>query len=74
VRHFQTVEEIDLAPTDYFLFPKLKFPLKGRYFKTVEDSDKVKYPEEHIQVYTHVTSYNKRWFIWQWTNWKALLT
>ena len=27
----------DLAPTDYFLFPKLKFSLKGRYFQTVEE-------------------------------------
>ena len=27
----------DLAPADYFLFPKLKFPLKGRHFQTVED-------------------------------------
>jgi hypothetical protein len=27
----------DLAPTDYFLFPKLKFSLKGRHFQTVEE-------------------------------------
>ena len=27
----------DLAPADYFLFPKLKFSLKGRYFQTVEE-------------------------------------
>ena len=27
----------DLAPADYFLFPKLKFSLKGRHFQTVED-------------------------------------
>jgi len=24
----------DLAPADYFLFPKIKFPLKGRHFQT----------------------------------------
>jgi len=27
----------DLAPADYFLFPKLKLSLKGRNFQTVED-------------------------------------
>jgi hypothetical protein len=25
------------APVDYLLFPKLKFPLKGRNFQTVEE-------------------------------------
>ena len=27
----------DLAPADYFLFPKSKFSLKGRHFQTVEE-------------------------------------
>jgi len=27
----------DLAPADYFLFPKFKFPLKGPHFQTVEE-------------------------------------
>jgi hypothetical protein len=27
----------DLAPADYLLFPKLKFPLKGRHFQTLEE-------------------------------------
>ena len=27
----------DLAPADYFLFPKLKISLKGRHFQTVEE-------------------------------------
>jgi histone-lysine N-methyltransferase SETMAR len=27
----------DLSPPDFFLFPKLKFTLKGRRFQTVED-------------------------------------
>ena len=27
----------DLAPADYFLFPKLKFSLKGRHFQTMEE-------------------------------------
>ena len=27
----------DLAPADYFLFPKLKFSLKGRNFQTVKE-------------------------------------
>ena len=27
----------DLAPADYFLFPKFKFPLKGQHFQTVEE-------------------------------------
>jgi len=27
----------DLAPADYFLFPKFKFPLKGRHFQTLEE-------------------------------------
>jgi len=27
----------DLAPANYFLFPKLKFSLKGRHFQTVEE-------------------------------------
>jgi len=28
----------DLAPCDFFLFPKMKFKLKGRRFDTIEDS------------------------------------
>ena len=27
----------DLAPANYFLFPKLKFSLKGQHFQTVEE-------------------------------------
>ena len=27
----------DLAPANYFLFPKFRFPLKGRHFQTVEE-------------------------------------
>jgi len=27
----------DLAPADYYLFPKLKFSLTGRHFQTVEE-------------------------------------
>jgi len=27
----------DLAPADYFLFPKLKLSLKGQHFQTVEE-------------------------------------
>jgi len=27
----------DLAPADYFLFPKLKFSLKWQHFQTVEE-------------------------------------
>ena len=27
----------DLSPCDYFLFPKLKLPLKGRHFEDVQD-------------------------------------
>jgi len=27
----------DLAPADYFLFPKLRFSLKERHFQTVEE-------------------------------------
>ena len=27
----------DLSPSDYFLFPKLKLPLKGRLFEDVQD-------------------------------------
>ena len=27
----------DLSPHDYFLFPKLKLPLKGRLFEDVQD-------------------------------------
>jgi len=27
----------DLAPANYFLFPKFKFPLKGRHLQTVEE-------------------------------------
>ena len=27
----------DLAPADYYLFPKLKFSLIGRHFQTVEE-------------------------------------
>jgi len=30
----------DLSPCDYFLFPKLKFHLKGRHFGTVENIEK----------------------------------
>ena len=28
----------DLSPCDYFLFPKLKLPLKGRLFEDVQDN------------------------------------
>ena len=28
---------LDLAPADYFLFPRFKFPLKERHFQTVEE-------------------------------------
>ena len=31
----------DLSPCDSFLFPKLKFHLKGRYFGTMDDIQKV---------------------------------
>jgi len=31
----------DMSPCDFFLFPKLKFHLKGRHFGTVENIDKV---------------------------------
>lgn len=27
----------DLAPCDFFLFPKMKFKLKGRRFDTIEE-------------------------------------
>jgi hypothetical protein len=27
----------DLAPCDFFLFPKLKHPLKGTHFQSIED-------------------------------------
>jgi hypothetical protein len=27
----------DLSPCDYFLFPKLKLPLKGRLFEDIQD-------------------------------------
>ena len=30
----------DLSPCDFFLFPKLKFNLKGRHFGTVENIEK----------------------------------
>jgi transposase len=30
----------DLSPCDFFLFPKLKFYLKGRHFGTVENIEK----------------------------------
>jgi len=29
----------DLAPADFFLFPKLKSSLKGRRFQTVEETE-----------------------------------
>ena len=31
----------DLSPCDFFLFPKLKFHLKGRHFRTVDNIQKV---------------------------------
>jgi len=31
----------DLSPCDFFLFPKLKFHLKGRHFATVDNIQKV---------------------------------
>ena len=31
---------LDLSPCDFFLFPKLKFYLKGRHFGTVENTEK----------------------------------
>ena len=28
---------IDMAPADFFLFPKLKLPLRGTHFQSIED-------------------------------------
>ena len=35
----------DLAPCDFFLFPKLKKPMKGRRFATVEERKTVSLEE-----------------------------
>ena len=42
----------DLSPCDFFLFPKLKNVLKGRYFRTLENiqkyvTDMLGFPVEH---------------------------
>ena len=45
----------DLSPCDYFLFPKLKLPLKGRLFEDVQDikgvvtSNLQAIPQENVQ-------------------------
>jgi transposase len=44
----------DLAPADFFLFPKLKSTLKGRRFQTVEEIKRKfatgpsRHPTEHV--------------------------
>jgi len=37
----------DLAPSDLFLFPKLKINFKGRRFQTMEEIQAVTGPREH---------------------------
>ena len=45
----------DLSPCDYFLFPKLKLPFKGRLFEDVQDIQAVvtsslrAIPQEDVQ-------------------------
>jgi hypothetical protein len=34
----------DLAPCDFFLFPKMKLKLKGRRFDTIEEIDQSQIP------------------------------
>ena len=52
----------DLAPADFFLFPKLKSSLKGRRFQTVEEI------EEHSTRYLHAIPQNTFQDAFQ--NWK----
>ena len=33
----QPLYSADLAPADFFLFPKLKAPMKGKYIATIEE-------------------------------------
>ena len=48
----------DLSPCDYFVFPKLKLPLKGRLFEDVQDiqaavTSSRAIPQEHVQSSFH---------------------
>jgi len=36
-KHQTSVVPPDLAPADFFLFPKLQTTLKGRHFQTIEE-------------------------------------
>jgi hypothetical protein len=41
----------DLSPCEFFLFPKLKFHLKGRHFGTVDNVQKVM--TDHLRALPH---------------------
>ncbi len=55
----------DLAPADFFLFPKLKFTLKGRRFDSIDDIKKNS--QEHLRdipkeaFQTAFRSWKQRW-------------
>ena len=56
----------DLAPADYFLFPKLKFSLKGRHFQTVE--------KFNVQWQGSLTTFQKLLSWRAWRSWRNVQT
>jgi hypothetical protein len=58
----------DLAPCDYFLFPKMKLNLKGHRFETIEETQ-----AESQEVLDTVTEKNFQETFYKWTLWDRCL-
>jgi transposase len=51
----------DLAPADFFLFPKLKSSLKGRRFQTVEETEENSTGDLRAIPQNTFQNWKKRW-------------
>ena len=51
----------DLIPCDVFLFPKLKFHLKGRHFGTVDNIQKVVTDQLRALLHEDIQHYYREW-------------
>jgi transposase len=51
----------DLSPCDFFLFPELKFHLKGRHFGTVENIQKVVTDQLRALLHEDLQHCNREW-------------
>jgi hypothetical protein len=51
----------DLAPCDFYLFPKMKLKLKGRRFDAIEEIQAESQREKYYQ-----EAFQKWWRRWEW--------